>query len=104
MHWSDTSLLYIDFLENQDTDLIVNNLLTVLQHLFDNYGKVPRLFKENEQEVLPTPFVPSDPMVSIFLPIKQLKTFAKIAKISEATNDKKLDGSKLSVNDTPFNP
>ena len=73
---------YIDFLKNQDTDLIEDDIPTVLQYLFENYGKVPtRLVKEKEQEVLTTPFVPSDPMVTIFRPIEQLRTYAEIAKI-----------------------
>ena len=73
---------YIDFLKNHDTDLIEEDIPTVLKYLFDNYGKVPtRIVKEKEQEVLSTPFVPSDPMVTIFRPIEQLRTLAEIAKI-----------------------
>ena len=54
----------------------------MLRHLFDNYGKVPtRIVKEKEREVLSTPFVPCDPMVTIFRPIEQLRTLAEIAKI-----------------------
>lgn len=73
---------YVDFLKNEDTDLIEDDIPTVLEYLFSNYGKVPtRLVKEKEQEVLATPFVPSDPMVTIYRPIEQLRTLADIAKI-----------------------
>ena len=73
---------YIDNLKNPDTDLIEDDIPTVLQYLFNNYGKVPtRIVKEKETEVLSTPFVPSDPMVTIFRPIEQLRTLAEIAKI-----------------------
>ena len=64
---------YIDFLKNDDTDLIDDDIPTVLTYLFSNYGKVPtRTVKDKEQEVLTTPFVPSDPMVTIYRPIEQL--------------------------------
>jgi hypothetical protein len=53
---------YIDFLKNEDTDLIEDDIPTVLTYLFTNYGKVPtRVVKEKENEVLATPFIPSDP-------------------------------------------
>ena len=51
---------YIDSLKNDDTDLIEDDLPTVLEFLFSSYGKVPTAtVKEKEQEVLATPFVPS---------------------------------------------
>ena len=53
-----------------------------MSFLFTNYGKVPtREVKEKEQEVLSTSFVPSDPMVTIYRPIEQLRTLAEIARI-----------------------
>lgn len=73
---------YLDFLKNPDTDLVDEDIPTVLKYLFSNYGKVPtRVVKDKEQEVLSTPFIPSDPMVTIFRPIEQLRTLAEIAKI-----------------------
>ena len=73
---------YIDFLKNEDTDLVEDDIPTVLTYLFTNYGKVPtREVKEKEREVLDTSFVPSDPMVTIYRPIEQLRTLAQIAKI-----------------------
>ena len=73
---------YIDFLKNEDTDLIEDDISTVLTYLFTNYGKVPtRVVKEKENEVLATPFIPSDPMVAIYRPIEQLRTLADIAGI-----------------------
>ena len=71
---------YIDFLKNEYTDLIDDDIPTVLEFLFSNYGKVPtRSVKEKETEVLTTPFVPSDPMVTIYRPIEQLRKLAEIA-------------------------
>ena len=73
---------YIDSLKNEDTDLVEDDIPTVLEYLFSSYGKVPtREVKEKEVEVLATPFVPSDPMVTIYRPIEQLRTLADIAKI-----------------------
>ena len=73
---------YIDFLKNEDTDLIEDDIPTVLTYLFSDYGKVPtREVKDKEREVLGTSFVPSDPMVTIYRPIEQLRTLAQIAKI-----------------------
>ena len=74
---------YIDSLKNEHIDLIEDDIPTVLQYLFSNHGRVPtRHVKDKEQEVLSTPFVPSDPMTTIFRPIEQLWSLAEIAKIS----------------------
>ena len=73
---------YIDSLKNEDTDLVEEDISTVLDFLFTHYGKVPtREVKEKEHEVLATPFIPSDPMVTIYRPIEQLRILAEIAKI-----------------------
>jgi hypothetical protein len=73
---------YIDSLKNDDTDLIEEDIPSVLSYLFSNYGKVPtRVVKEKEQEVLTTSFVPSDPMITIYRPIEQLRTLADITGI-----------------------
>ena len=43
---------YIDSSKTEDTNLINDDIPTVLQHLFDNYGTVPTsAVKEKEQEV-----------------------------------------------------
>ena len=69
-------------MKNEHTDLIEDDIPTVLEYLFSNYGKVPtRQVKEKETEVLSTPFVPSDSLVTIFRPIEQLRKLAEIAKI-----------------------
>ena len=58
---------YINFLETEDSDLVEDDIPTILEYLFTNYGKVStRLVKEKKHEVLSTLFVPSDPMVTIF--------------------------------------
>ena len=73
---------YIDFLKNQDTDLIEKDIPVVLKFLFSNYGVVPtQEVKEKEHEVLATPFVPNDPMITIYKPIEDLRTLAEIAQI-----------------------
>ena len=73
---------YIDFLKNPDTDLIEKDIPEVLEFLFSNYGVVPtQEVKEKEHEVLNTPFVPSDPMLTIYKPIEDLRTLAEIAQI-----------------------
>ena len=78
---------YIAFLKDQDKDLIEDDPPTVLRYLFDNYGKVrTKVVKEKEQEVFLTPFVPSDPMVTIFRLIEQLRTLVEIAEIPYAVS------------------
>ena len=73
---------YIDFLKNENTDLIEDDIPTVLAYLFSDYGKVPtHEVKDKERQVLATSFVPSDPMVTIYRPIEQLRTLAEIAGI-----------------------
>ena len=53
-----------------------------MTYLFSDYGKVPtREVKDKEREVLGTAFVPSDPMVTIYRPIEQLRTLPQIANI-----------------------
>ena len=42
---------YIDFLKNDDTDLIDDDIPTVLTYLFSSYGKVPtRTVKDKKQD------------------------------------------------------
>ena len=73
---------YIGYLKNEHTDLIEDYIPTVIRFLFTNYGNVPtRAVKEEEQEVLTTPFIPSDPNGIIYSPIEQLRTLAEIAGI-----------------------
>ena len=63
-------------------DFIEEDIPTKMKYLFSNYDKVPtRVVKEKEKEVLTTPFVPSDPMITIYRPIEQLRTLVDIAGI-----------------------
>ena len=57
---------YIDFLKNEYTELIEEDIPTAMKNLFSSYSKVPKMVvKEKEKEILTTPFVPNDPMVII---------------------------------------
>ena len=73
---------YVEHLINEDTGLIEDDIPTVLEFLFSNYGKVAsEEVKEKEAEVLSITFNPADPMIAIFRPIEQLKKLAISAKI-----------------------
>ena len=73
---------YIEHLVNEDTGLIDDDIPTVLEYLFTNYGKVSsEEVKEKEAEVLNISFNPADPMVTIYRPIEQLQKLAISAKI-----------------------
>ena len=63
----------IDFMVNDDTSLIEEDVPTVLEYLFTTYEKVTaKEVKEKEHECLNISFNPADPMITIFCPIEQL--------------------------------
>ena len=65
---------YIEFMVDDDTGLIEDDIPTVLDYLFTTYGKVTSVeVKEAESEVLNLQFHPSDPMITIYRPIEQLQ-------------------------------
>ena len=73
---------YLEFMVDDDTGLIEDDIPTVLAYLFSNYGKVTSLeVKEQESEVLNLTFNPADPMITIFRPIEQLQKKATEAEI-----------------------
>ena len=73
---------YIEFLVDDDTGLIEDDVPTVLQYLFSNYGKVTsEEFKQLESKVLSLTFNPADPMITIYRPIEQLQKKATEAGI-----------------------
>ena len=64
---------YVEFLVDDDTGLIEEDVPTVLQYLFSNYGKVTSAeVKQLESEVLTLSFNPTDPLITIYRPIEQL--------------------------------
>ena len=67
---------------DNDTGLIEEDIPTVLDYLFTNYGKVTLVeVKEAESEVLNIQFNPADPMITIYWPIEQLQKKAIEAEI-----------------------
>ena len=73
---------YVEFLVDDDTGLIEEDVPTVLQYLFSNYGKVTSAeVKQLESEVFTISFNPADPMITIYRPIEQLQKKAREAEI-----------------------
>ena len=73
---------YIEFMVDDDTGLIEEDIPTVLDYLFKNYGKVSSVeIKEQESGVLNMQFSPADPLISLFRPIEQLQKKAVEAEI-----------------------
>ena len=73
---------YTEFLVDEDTGLIEEDVPTVLQYLFSNYGKVTlEEVKQVESKVLSLSFNPANPMITIYRPIKQLQKKATEAGI-----------------------
>ena len=73
---------YIEFMIDEDTGLIEEDVPTVLDYLFTTYGKVTaEEVKDDENLVLNISFNPADPMVTIFRPIEQLQKKAISAGI-----------------------
>ena len=73
---------YLELMVDEDTGLIEDDIPTVLQYLFTNYGKVTsEQVKERENEVLTIAFNPADPMITISRPIEQLQKKATDAGI-----------------------
>ena len=73
---------YIEFMIDEDTGLIEEDVPTVLEYLFTTYGKVTaEEVKDEENLVLNISFNPADPMVTIFRPIEQLQKKAISAGI-----------------------
>ena len=73
---------YLETMVNEDTQLIQEDIPTVLQHLFETYGKIPsEEVKQKESEIRALSFHPSDPLVVLFNPIEKLKTMGTSAGI-----------------------
>ena len=64
---------FTDYLVDNDTGLIEDNISTVLEYLFANYGKVTsEEVKQKESKVLSITINPSDPMVTLYCPIEKI--------------------------------
>ena len=64
---------FIEFMVDEDTGLIEDEIPIVLEYLITNYGKVTSdKVKQLESDVLSISFNPADPMVTIYRPIEQL--------------------------------
>ena len=68
---------YIEFMVNEDTGSMEDNVPTVLYYLFMTYRKVTaEEVKDLENSCLNISFNPADPMITIFCSIKQLQVKA----------------------------
>lgn len=73
---------YLDSLVNEDTQLLQEDVPTVLEYLFDTYGKIPsEEVKQKEADIRALTFQPADPMILLFNPIEKLKTMGESAGI-----------------------
>ena len=78
---------YLASLVNEDTGLIHEDIPTVLAFLFEAYGIVPsEEVKQKETDIRTMQFHPSDPMITLFNLVEQLKKMAISAKIPYTAN------------------
>ena len=73
---------YTAALVDEFTNLITDNIPTVLEYLFYNYGKVSsEEVSEKEAEIMAITWNPSDPIILITRPLEQLRKLAAHAKV-----------------------
>ena len=73
---------YLKTLVNEDTQLIQDDILTVLEYLFGLYGKVPsEEVKQKEAKIRAMSFHPADPLILLHNPIKKLNKLTNAASI-----------------------
>ena len=73
---------YIKHLVDYDTYFIEEDIQTILDSLFTNYGKVQsEEVKSKEAEVINLTFNTADHMVTLYIPIKKLQKLATTANI-----------------------
>ena len=78
---------YLETLVNEDTQLIQEDIPTVLAYLFDLYGKVPsEEVKQKETEIRSMSFHPADPLILLYNPIEKLRRMAEAAEIPYTTH------------------
>lgn len=74
---------YLESLVDEDTQLIQEDIPTVLENLFANYGKVPsEEVKQQESEIRTMTFHPADPMTLSHDPTEKLKKLAQAVDIA----------------------
>ena len=74
---------YLESLVNEDTQLIQDNIPTVMQFLFHAYRKIPsEEVKQKETELRTTAFNPADPMIILYNTIEKLRKMAESANIA----------------------
>ena len=73
---------YIAPLVDDDTQLIHEDIPTVLDYLDTNYGRVPtEEVKQKEQEIRTMTYHPADPLILLYGPIEKLQALATKAGI-----------------------
>ena len=73
---------YLEPLVDKDTQLIQDDIPTVLQFLFNTYGKVPsEEVKQKETELRIMAFNPADLMIFLYNPIEKVCQMAEAANI-----------------------
>ena len=73
---------YLESLIDEDTQLIQDDIPTVMKYLFDTYGTIPsEEVKQKELEIRSMSFNPADPMILLFNPLEKLRKMAEAAKI-----------------------
>ena len=73
---------YIEALVNEYTNLLDDDVPTILQYLFYNYGKVrSEEVSQKEHEVMTSPWQPTDPIILLTRPLEQLQKLATQAGI-----------------------
>ena len=78
---------YLESLVDKDTQLIQDDIPTVLQFLFNAYGKIPpEEVKQKETDLRTTTFNPADPMIIQYNPIEKLHKMAEAANIAYTEN------------------
>ena len=73
---------HIEALVDQHTNLLTDDAPKVLECLFYNYGKVSsEEVSQKESEAMPMTCIPSEPLIVLIRPLKQLKKLAEDARI-----------------------
>ena len=78
---------YLESLVDKDTQLIQDDTPTVLQFLFNAYGKVPsEELKQKDTELRIMAFNQADPMIILYNPVEKLRKMAEAANIAYTEN------------------
>ena len=78
---------YLESLIDKDTQIILEDIPTVLEYIFDTYGKVPlEEVKGKEAGIRTITYHPADPMIILDNPIENLKKDAEAAGIPYTTD------------------